>query len=193
MTWWAWPAASLFIRNAGGLCFVQLAAGDGTTIQAMLSKKQIGADSSSFSGNLRRPRRPPVRQRPCDRLEDRRAVDLRRQMGHRSEGLQPLPTLQKELNEDTRTRKPYIGMIADEKIRNMVPTAPRQSRRCAARSTTTTSSRWDADAADRARRCGRTPSPRHERLRRTSRIAPGLFLQALPRRAASTACSGNQP
>ncbi|MDE5641774.1 MAG: lysine--tRNA ligase, partial [Bifidobacterium castoris] len=35
----------LFIRNAGGLCFVQLAAGDGTTIQAMLSKKQIGADS----------------------------------------------------------------------------------------------------------------------------------------------------
>lgn len=41
----------LFIRNAGGLCFVQLAAGDGTTIQAMLSKKQIGADSSSSSSS----------------------------------------------------------------------------------------------------------------------------------------------
>ena len=24
------------------------------------------------------------------------------------------------MNEDTRTRKPYIGMIADENIRNMV-------------------------------------------------------------------------
>lgn len=37
-----------------------------------------------------------------------------------AKALQPLPALHKELNEDTRTRKPYIGMIADEKIRNMV-------------------------------------------------------------------------
>lgn len=35
----------LFIRNAGGLCFVQLSAGDGTKIQAMISKKNVGADS----------------------------------------------------------------------------------------------------------------------------------------------------
>ena len=28
--------------------------------------------------------------------------------------------MHKELNDDTRTRKPYIGMIADEKMRNMV-------------------------------------------------------------------------
>ena len=34
--------------------------------------------------------------------------------------MQPLPALHKELGDDTRTRKPYIGMIADEKIRNMV-------------------------------------------------------------------------
>ena len=33
---------------------------------------------------------------------------------------QALPALHKDLNEDTRTRKPYIGMIADENIRNMV-------------------------------------------------------------------------
>ena len=37
-----------------------------------------------------------------------------------SKALQPLPALHKDLNEDTRTRKPYIGMIADENIRNMV-------------------------------------------------------------------------
>ena len=37
-----------------------------------------------------------------------------------AKALQPLPALHKDLNEDTRTRKPYIGMIADEKIRNMV-------------------------------------------------------------------------
>ena len=34
----------LFLRNAGGLCFVQLSAGDGTKIQGMISKKEIGAD-----------------------------------------------------------------------------------------------------------------------------------------------------
>ena len=37
-----------------------------------------------------------------------------------AKALQPLPALHKDLNEDTRTRKPYIGMIADEKMRNMV-------------------------------------------------------------------------
>ena len=35
----------LFLRNGGGLCFVQLAAGDGTRIQGMISKREIGADS----------------------------------------------------------------------------------------------------------------------------------------------------
>ena len=35
----------LFLRNGGGLCFVQLSAGDGTKIQGMISKKEIGADS----------------------------------------------------------------------------------------------------------------------------------------------------
>ncbi len=39
-------------------------------------------------------------------------------MGYRLKA-EPLPALQKDLNEDTRTRKPYIGMIADENIRNM--------------------------------------------------------------------------
>ena len=35
----------IFLRNGGGLCFVQLAAGNGTPIQGMLSKKEVGADS----------------------------------------------------------------------------------------------------------------------------------------------------
>ena len=37
-----------------------------------------------------------------------------------AKALQPLPALHKELSDDTRTRKPYIGMIADERIRDMV-------------------------------------------------------------------------
>ena len=94
----------LFLRNAGGLCFVQLSAGDGTKIQGMISKKEIGADSLKQFKQL---------------------VDLGDHLYLKgrviaSKALQPLPALHKDLNEDTRTRKPYIGMIADENIRNMV-------------------------------------------------------------------------
>lgn len=110
----------LFIRNAGGLCFVQLAAGDGTTIQAMLSKKQIGADSLKLFKQLVdlgdhlfvKGRVIASKTGELSIFADEWAIA--------SKALQPLPTLHKELNEDTRTRKPYIGMIADEKIRNMV-------------------------------------------------------------------------
>ncbi|RSX45163.1 lysyl-tRNA synthetase [Bifidobacterium castoris] len=110
----------LFIRNAGGLCFVQLAAGGGTTIQAMLSKKQIGADSLKLFKQLVdlgdhlfvKGRVIASKTGELSIFADEWAIA--------SKALQPLPTLHKELNEDTRTRKPYIGMIADEKIRNMV-------------------------------------------------------------------------
>lgn len=110
----------LFIRNAGGLCFVQLAAGDGTTIQAMLSKKQIGADSLKLFKQLVdlgdhlfvKGRVIASKTGELSIFADEWAIAAK--------ALQPLPTLHKELNEDTRTRKPYIGMIADEKIRNMV-------------------------------------------------------------------------
>ena len=110
----------LFIRNAGGLCFVQLAAGDGTTIQAMLSKKQIGADSLKLFKQLVdlgdhlfvKGRVIASKTGELSIFADEWAIAAK--------ALQPLPTLHKELNEDTRTRKPYIGMIADERIRNMV-------------------------------------------------------------------------
>lgn len=110
----------LFIRNAGGLCFVQIAAGDGTTIQGMLSKKQLGADSLKQFKQLvdlgdhlfLKGRVIASKTGELSIFADEWAIAAK--------ALQPLPTLHKELNEDTRTRKPYIGMIADEKIRNMV-------------------------------------------------------------------------
>ncbi len=110
----------LFIRNAGGLCFVQLAAGDGTTIQAMLSKKQIGADSlKQFKQLVDLGDHLFVKGRVIASKTGELSV-FADEWAIAAKALQPLPTLHKELNEDTRTRKPYIGMIADEKIRNMV-------------------------------------------------------------------------
>ena len=110
----------LFIRNAGGLCFVQLAAGDGTTIQAMLSKKQIGADSlKQFKQLVELGDHLFVKGRGIAAKTGELSI-FADEWAIAAKALQPLPTLHKELNEDTRTRKPYIGMIADEKIRNMV-------------------------------------------------------------------------
>lgn len=110
----------LFIRNAGGLCFVQLAAGDGTTIQAMLSKKQIGADSlKQFKQLVDLGDHLFIKGRVIASKTGELSI-FADEWAIAAKALQPLPTLHKELNEDTRTRKPYIGMIADEKIRNMV-------------------------------------------------------------------------
>ncbi len=75
----------LFIRNAGGLCFVQLAArrrhNDPSDALEEADRqrflKLFKAAHVDLGDHL-------FRQRPCDRLEDRRAVDLRRRMGHRS-------------------------------------------------------------------------------------------------------------
>ena len=107
----------LFIRNAGGLCFVQLAAGDGTTIQAMLSKKQIGADSlKQFKQLVDLGDHLFVKGRVIASKTGELSI-FADEWAIAAKALQPLPTLHKELNEDTRTRKPYIGMIADEKIR----------------------------------------------------------------------------
>ena len=110
----------LFLRNGGGLCFVQLSSGDGARIQGMISRKVVGPDSlkqykqlvdlgdhlyihgkviSSNTGEL-------------SVMVDSWQIA--------SKALQPLPALHKELSEEQRTRKPYLGMIVDSKARDMV-------------------------------------------------------------------------
>ena len=110
----------LFLRNAGGLCFVQLSAGDGTKIQGMISKKEIGADSlKQFKQLVDLGDHLYLRGRVIASKTGELSV-FATEWAIASKALQPLPALHKDLNDDTRTRKPYIGMIADEKVRNMV-------------------------------------------------------------------------
>ncbi|OZG68047.1 lysine--tRNA ligase [Bifidobacterium eulemuris] len=110
----------LFIRNAGGLNFVQLAAGDGTTIQGMISKKEVGADSlKRFKQLVDLGDHLYLKGRVIASKTGELSV-FATEWAIAAKALQPLPALHKELNEDTRTRKPYIGMIADSNIRNMV-------------------------------------------------------------------------
>jgi lysyl-tRNA synthetase class 2 len=110
----------LFIRNAGGLCFVQLCAGDGTKIQGMIAKREIGADSlKQFKQLVDLGDHLYLRGRVIASKTGELSV-FATEWSIAAKALQPLPALHKELNDDTRTRKPYIGMIADEKVRNMV-------------------------------------------------------------------------
>lgn len=110
----------LFVRNAGGLCFVRIASGDGAAIQGMVSKKEVGAESI---GRFKQLVDLGDHLRLCGRMIASKTGELSvfvTEWSIAAKALQPLPALHKELNEDTRTRKPYIGMIADARMGAMV-------------------------------------------------------------------------
>ncbi|OZG50240.1 lysine--tRNA ligase [Bombiscardovia coagulans] len=110
----------LFMRNGGGLCFVQLAAGDGTRIQGMLAKKELGEESlKSFKQLVDLGDQLYLRGRVIASKTGELSV-FATDWAIAAKALQPLPALHKELSDEQRTRKPYIAMIADEKTRTMV-------------------------------------------------------------------------
>lgn len=110
----------LFVRNAGGLCFVKISSGSGETIQGMVSKKEIGADSiKQFKQLVDLGDHLFLRGRVIASKTGELSI-FATQWAIAAKALQPLPALHKELSDDTRTRKPYIGLIADEHMRNMV-------------------------------------------------------------------------
>ena len=110
----------LFLRNGGGLCFVQLAAGDGTRIQGMISKREIGADSlKRFKQLVDLGDHLYLRGRVVASKTGELSV-FATEWNIAAKALQPLPALHNELTEEQRTRKPYLAMIADEDVRAMV-------------------------------------------------------------------------
>ncbi|BDR55066.1 lysine--tRNA ligase [Bombiscardovia apis] len=110
----------LFVRNSGGLCFVQLSAGDGTAIQGMVSKKEVGADSLKlFKQLVDLGDHLYLRGRVIASKTGELSV-FATEWAIAAKALQPLPALHKELSDEQRTRKPYLAMIADESTRNMV-------------------------------------------------------------------------
>ncbi|OTA26564.1 lysine--tRNA ligase [Alloscardovia macacae] len=110
----------IFLRNGGGLCFVQLEAGDGTPIQGMLSKKEIGADSlKEFKQLVDLGDFLFLKGRVISSKTGELSI-FASEWKIATKALRPLPALHKELNEEQRTRKPYLGMIVDDTMRKMV-------------------------------------------------------------------------
>ncbi len=110
----------IFIRDTGKLCFVQLQAGAGEKIQAMISEREIGAESlQAFKKYVDIGDHLFVEGRVVSSQTNELSIMVTRwQIA--SKALRPLPTLHEELSDEQRMRKPYLGMITNEILRDMV-------------------------------------------------------------------------
>ncbi|MBR2673105.1 MAG: lysine--tRNA ligase [Aeriscardovia sp.] len=110
----------MFLRNTGGLCFVQLQAGDGMNLQGMISKKEIGKESlDAFKKYVDLGDQLFLKGRIVSSKTGELSV-FASEWRIASKALRPLPALHEELNDDLRTRRPYLAMIVDDKARRMV-------------------------------------------------------------------------
>lgn len=112
----------MFLRNTGGLCFAQLQAGTGEKLQAMISKREVGAESiQNFKQLVDIGDQLFVKGRVISSKTGELSV-FASEWQIASKALRPLPALHDELSEEQRTRRPYVGMIVDDKMRRMVRT-----------------------------------------------------------------------
>ncbi|WP_082099047.1 lysine--tRNA ligase [Demequina iriomotensis] len=110
----------VFIRNTGKLCFASIQDGEGERLQIMLSLAEVGEESlAAFKSTVDL----------GDHLFARgRAIKSRRgevsvfasEWAIAAKSLRPLPTLHKDLAEDTRVRQRYVDLIARPVARDTV-------------------------------------------------------------------------
>ncbi len=108
------------VRNAGKLCFVQLQAGDGDRLQAMLSQGEVGEESLALFKEL---------VDLGDHLFVRGEI-ISSRTGElsifvtdwqiTSKAILPLPNLHNELSEESRVRSRYLDLIVRERARYVV-------------------------------------------------------------------------
>ena len=112
----------VLVRNTGKLCFATLQAGDGTRLQAMLSLAKVGqealedwkslvdlGDHVFVEGEVISSRRGELS-----------VMAQRWEMASKS--LRPLPTLHKDLNEETRVRQRYLDLMVRPEAQEVVRT-----------------------------------------------------------------------
>jgi lysyl-tRNA synthetase class 2 len=110
----------VFLREGGRLCFATLQAGDGTRLQVMLSEAAVGAaalagwkddvdlgDHVSVTGVVGRSRRGEL------------SVMARTWM-LAAKALRPLPTLHRELSDETRVRQRDVDLVVRPRARDIV-------------------------------------------------------------------------
>jgi len=117
----------VFIRNTGKLCFATLQDGftmaeTGARLQVMLSLAEVGADSlESWKADIDLGDFVSVTGRVISSKRGELSV-LATSWTLASKALRPLPTLHKELGEETRVRQRYADLVARPEARDMVRT-----------------------------------------------------------------------
>ena len=117
----------VFVRNTGKLCFATLQDGftladSGTRLQVMISLAEVGEDSlAAWKADVDLGDFVSVTGRVISSKRGELSV-LATSWVLASKALRPLPTLHKELGEETRVRQRYADLVARPEARDMVRT-----------------------------------------------------------------------
>jgi len=117
----------VFVRNTGKLCFATLQDGfteadSGSRLQVMISLAEVGASRlAEWKADVDLGDFVFVRGRVISSRRGELSV-LASEWTLASKALRPLPTLHKELGEETRVRQRYADLVARQEARDMVRT-----------------------------------------------------------------------
>ncbi|MHA7172569.1 lysine--tRNA ligase [Arthrobacter monumenti] len=112
----------VFVRNTGKLCFATLQEGDGTRLQAMISLANVGEQSlADWKELVDLGDHVLVRGEVISSKRGELSI-MADSWQMASKSLRPMPTLHKELSEETRVRQRYVDLMVREEAREMVRT-----------------------------------------------------------------------
>jgi lysyl-tRNA synthetase class 2 len=115
----------VFVRNTGKLCFATLQGGMGTRLQVMVSLAEVGEDSlADWKALVDIGDHVAVEGRVISSRRGELSV-LATSWSMASKALRPLPTLHKDLSEETRVRQRYADLVVRQEARDMVRTRAR--------------------------------------------------------------------
>ncbi|MCA1169817.1 lysine--tRNA ligase [Rothia kristinae] len=112
----------VFQRNTGKLCFATLQSGDGTRLQAMLSLAKVGQEAlDEWKSLVDLGDHVFVRGEVISSRRGELSV-MADEWAMASKSLRPLPTLHKDLNEETRVRQRHLDLMVRPEAQQVVRT-----------------------------------------------------------------------
>ncbi len=112
----------MFLRNTGKLCFATLRGGDGTELQAMLSRNEVGEDSlAAWKSDVDLGDHVFVHGEVITSRRGELSV-MAGEWRMAAKALRPLPVTHKDLAEETRVRQRYVDLIVRKQAADTVRT-----------------------------------------------------------------------
>jgi lysyl-tRNA synthetase class 2 len=118
----------MYVRNTGKLCFATLQEGAGTRLQVMLSLAEVGeAALADWKALVDLGDHVAVEGRVVSSKRGELSV-MATSWQMASKALRPMPTLHKDLSEETRVRQRYADLVVRQEARDMVRLRARATR-----------------------------------------------------------------